>query len=184
MCYDYDTTSIHATPTKTCNDAEIRDVKMSMLNTLTTSGYQTNIHILDNESSSIMRQGFPKNKIKYQMIPPHPHRRDSDKSSIQTFKENFITCLRAADPGYPEKQWDHFITQAALTINLLRNWRFIPKLSAHASLHGTFDYNKSPLAPLGTRVLVHDKTTNCRTWAPRGTKGWYIGPDLEHYWCI
>ena len=71
-----------------------------------------------------------------------------------------------------------------MTLNLLRNFCFNTKLSAHVALHGTFEYNKTPLAPLGTRVLVHEKPENCCTWAPYGTNGWSIGPYLEHYLCV
>ena len=152
-----------------------------MLITLTTSGHQPNIIILDNKASSSMRQDFIKNKIKYQLVPLHLHRRNASERAIQTFKANFNTCLCASDPRYPSKEWNFFLMQATLTINLIRNCHFNPKLSAHAALRGTFYYNKTPLAPLGTRVLVHEKTTNCRTWAPFGTNGWCIGPYLEHY---
>ena len=84
-------------------------------------------------------------------------------------------------PGYPSKEWDRFPPQATLTLNWLLNYRLNSKLSAHADLHGTFNYNRTHLNPLGIRFLVHEMTKNRRTWAPRGTYGWYIGPDLEHY---
>ena len=77
ICYDYDNNRIQAIPTKTHNDAEIRDVTMSMLYTLTTSGHQPNIHILNNEASSILKQGLLKNRIKYQLVPPHLYRRNA-----------------------------------------------------------------------------------------------------------
>ena len=76
------------------------------------------------------------------------------------------------------------LPQATLTLNLLHNCRFNPKLSAHADLHCTFDDNKIPIDPLGTRVLVREKTTKHFTWTPRGTNGWYIRPYLENYWCV
>ena len=149
-----------------------------MLNTLTTSGHQPYLHILDNEASSSIRQGFLKNKIKYQLVPPHLHRRNANERAIQTFKANFITCLCASDPGYPAKEWDRFLPQAMLTLNLLHNCRFSPNLSAHAALHGIVDYNKIPLSPPETRFLFHDKTNKRFTWGSRGTDGWYIGPYL------
>ena len=154
---------------------------MYILSTLTTSGHQPNLRILENESSSILKQCLINNNIKYQLVPSHLHSRNSAKSTIQKFKANFITCLCAADPKYSAKKWNRFLPQATLTLNLLRNCRFNPKLSAHAALHSIFDYNKTPLAPLGTRFIVHDKTTNHSTWEPHGTNGWYIVPALEHY---
>ena len=93
-------------------------------------------------------------------------------------------CLCAANPSYPSKQWDLLLTKAILTLNLLGNLRFNPKQSAYESLHDIFDYNKTPLAPLGTITIIYKNTTTPTTWSPRGTDGWYIGPDLDHYWCV
>ena len=92
--------------------------------------------------------------------------------------------LSADYPNYPAKEWDCFLPQATLNLKLIQNFRVNPKLSAYAAFHGIFDYNKTPLAPIGTRVLVHEKTTNRRTWTPHGTDGWYIFLALENYWCV
>jgi hypothetical protein len=32
-------------------------------------------------------------------------------------------------------------------------------MSAHQMLNGTFDYNRTPLAPPGTKILIHEKPT-------------------------
>ena len=154
---------------------------MSTLSTLTTSGHQPNINILNNEASSSPRQGFLKNKIQYHLVPPYLHRRNTAKCAIQKFKAHFIKCLCAADPRYTAKEQDNFLPQATLNLNMLQNCRFNPKLSAHAALHGTFDYNKKPLSTLGNIVLVHERKTNRRTWAPSGTNARYTGTYLEHY---
>ena len=71
-----------------------------------------------------------------------------------------------------------------ITLNLLRNSRVNPALSAYAYLFGPYDFNKSPMAPPGTRVIVHDKHGNCTSWGHHGTKGWYIGPSLDDYRCM
>ena len=138
---------------------------MSMMHKLTKSGHQPNIHILDNDASSILKQGLIKHKIHYQLLHLHLHRSNSYESAIQTFKAHFITFICATNTKYPAKNWDCFLPQSKLTLNFLRNCRFNPKLSAHVALHGIFYYNKTPLEPLGTRVLIHEKTTNNCTWA-------------------
>ena len=155
ICYDYATNNIQAIPTNTQNYAEIQNTTISMISTLTTREHQPNIHILDNEASSSIKQGLIKNKIKHQLVPPHLHRRNEAKRAIQKFKAHFITCLCIANPKYPAKEWDSFLPQENLTLNLLRNFCLNPKLSSYAAFHGMFDYNKTPLSPLGTRVLVH-----------------------------
>jgi hypothetical protein len=40
------------------------------------------------------------------------------------------------------------------TLNLLRKLRKNPRLSAYAILNGQFDFNGTPLAPVGTKALV------------------------------
>ena len=103
VCYDYDTNIIQEKSTKTHNAAEIQYTEMSMLKTLTTSGNQPNIHILDNQASSILRQGLLNNNIKHQLVRPYLHRQNSSERLIQKFKAYFITCLCADNPGYSEK---------------------------------------------------------------------------------
>ena len=93
-------------------------------------------------------------------------------------------CVCASNPEYPPKELYRFLPQEILTLPFLHNCFFYPKLSAYALFRGIFDYNKTPLAPIGARFLVHEKTTNCHTWEPHGAEGWYIGPDLERYQCV
>ena len=65
------------------------------------------------------------------------------------------------DPDFPIHEWDPFLTQSELTINLLRLTRVNPKLLAWAYLFGAFDHNKTPLAPPGTKVMSHLKPDDC-----------------------
>ena len=55
-------------------------------------------------------------------------------------------------------------------------------MSAYAGLHGgAFDFASHPIAPAGTRILIHDKPTFRSSWAPHGVPGYYLGPALQHY---
>ena len=74
--------------------------------------------------------------------------------------------------------------QCNITLNLLRGCRVNNKLSAYAYVEGQFDYNKTPLAPPGTKVVAHDTPEDRASWAPHGEEGWTISPSLEHYRCI
>jgi hypothetical protein len=47
-----------------------------------------------------------------------------------------------------------------------------------------FDYNRTPLAPPGTRVLAHVPADKRESWAPHALEGWYIGPALQSYRCF
>ena len=50
--------------------------------------------------------------------------------------------------------------------------RINPNISAHEKLFGIFNFNRKPFAPLGTRILVHDKHENKETYAPSRSDVW------------
>ncbi len=72
--------------------------------------------------------------------------------------------------------WDEFLPQVKLMLNLLRFSRRDPNVSDNQELYGAFDFNKSPLAPLGTKALIYDDPTTSASWAPHATNGFYVGP--------
>ena len=125
--YDYNTDSIQEIPTNIRNAAEIIDATVPIMSILTTSGHQPNLHIFENEVSSIFKEYLPKNKIKYQLVLLHLHIHNEAKHAIPTFKAYFITCLCASKPKYMAKEWYCFLPQATLTLNFLSNCRFNPK---------------------------------------------------------
>ena len=58
-----------------------------------------------------------------------------------------------------------------------------PKLSVDTVLNGIHDFNKEPMAPLGTKVLVHETPEQRRTSAVHGQEGYCIGSAPNHYRC-
>ena len=157
---------------------------MQLLTKLTQSGHPANLHIMDNEAFDTLKTALFEHKIAYQLVPPHIHRRNAAKRAIQTFKNHFIAVLCSASPKFPAREWDRLLPQAEITMNLLRQSRFNPKLSAYAALSGPFDFNKTPIAPAGTRIVIHEKSNKRATWSPHSTDAWYIGPSLHHYCCV
>ena len=69
-------------------------------------------------------------------------------------------------------------------MNLLRNSRVNPNLSAWAYLFGNFNFNRHPLAPPGTKVIVHTKKDDRKSWEYRGKEGFYVGPSMPNYRCV
>ena len=119
----------------------------------------------------------------FQLCPPHIHRRNATERAICTFKNHFIATLYGTDPGFNLALWDCILPQALLTLNLLRASHLNPNLSAYAQLYGAFDFNRTPLAPPGTKVMVHEKPDQRGTWSPHTIAGWYLGPAIHHYRC-
>lgn len=51
-------------------------------------------------------------------------------------------------------------------------------------LEGNYDYDKNPMAPPGTQVMVHAKPQQRRSWGPYAIDGWYLAPAVKHYRCF
>jgi len=69
-------------------------------------------------------------------------------------------------------------------MNLLRNSRVNPKLSAYSYMYGEFNFRATPLAPPGTKVVAHVSLAKRGTWDLNGEVGWYVGQSLQHYRCV
>ena len=67
--------------------------------------------------------------VKFQLVPPHIHRRNAAERAIRTYKNHFIAGLASTDQNFPLHLWDKLVPQAEITLNLLRNSRLHPHLS-------------------------------------------------------
>ena len=80
--------------------------------------------------------------------------------------------------------WCELLQQAEISINLLRSSCKNPKLSAYALLEGEFNFNKTPLAPPGTKAIVFSDLDTRTSWETHTKDAWYVGPALNHYRCF
>jgi hypothetical protein len=133
---------------------------------------------MDNEASTALKHFLHSKDIKFKLVTPHIHSQKASERAIQTLKNHFVAMLSSTDTQFPIHLWDRLIPHAVITLNLLRQSRINPNLLAHAQLHGIFDYNKTPLAPPGTKVIIHKKPDHRGSWSPHGLKGWYVGPAM------
>ena len=183
VLYHHDTNSIHVVAIPNRQAASIRDAWEATHQMLVRQGHPPELHILDNECSDDLKKAFLKYGIQHQKVPPHEHRVNAAERAIRTYKNHFVTILCNCDSQFPLTEWDRLLPQATLTLNLLRSSRIHPSLSAYASLFGNFDFNRTPMAPPGTKIVAHDNSENRSTFAVHGKMGWYIGPSLDHYRC-
>ncbi len=140
--------------------------------------------MIDNECSKAVEKHIRDKKMTIQLIPPHNHHINAANRAIATFKEHFVTALAAVDSLCPLQLWDEFLPQVELTLNLLRFSPSNPAVLANQELYGTFNFNKTPLAPLGTKALGFNDLATHALWVPHATNGFYIGPANNHYWCL
>ena len=66
-------------------------------------------------------------------------------------------------------------------MNLLRPSKINPLVSARAIASGHCDCRKHPLAPAGTRVVVHERPMDRGTWSDCGVDGHFVDPAMQHH---
>ena len=67
---------------------------------------------------------------------------------------------------------------------MLRASQLNPKILAYTYIFGHYDFNTTPIVPPGIKIVVHSKPDQCLTWDLNGETGWYVGPSMNHYWCV
>jgi hypothetical protein len=146
---------------------------------------QPALNVRDNKCSKAVKKHICANRKMIQLFPPHNRCVNAAKRAIRTFKEHFIAALATINNLCPLQLWDEFLPQVKITLNLIRFCRRNPLISANHKLYGPFDFNKMPLAPLGTKALVYNNPVTQTSWAPHATDGFYVGPATNHYrFCV
>jgi hypothetical protein len=163
LCYIYDCNYIKVVPMKSRSDSEWVKAYYSIHQELTVKGFKPKLQTLDNEASTALKNFFTVNNIAYQLVPPHCYRCNAAERAIRTFKEHFVAGLSSVDPSFPMHVWDRLLSQAEITLNLLRASRLHPQLFAAAHYHGLVDYNKTAFALPGCKIIAHEKPGKRRT---------------------
>ena len=183
VVYDYDSNSILAEPMKSRSGTEMRRAHQTIFEYLSKRGFRPKLQRLDNEVSRELKEFMEEKDVDFQLTPTHSHRRNAAERAIRTFKNHFIAILCGTDPDFPLILWDKLLEQAVMTLNFLRASRVNPRLSAYEQLNGGFDFNRTPLGPLGCKVIFHEMPSARGSWSPHGVDGYYVGPAMEHYRC-
>ena len=183
VAYVCDANAILAVPIKNRNESSLVDAYNTIYTKLTDAGVKPVVQICDNECPKALKRFLAQNDISLQLVPPYDHRTNLAEKAIGTFKSHFLSGLASLSPTFPLHLWDRLVEHATITLNLLRPSKLNPKLSAYAQLFGTFDFNKTPLAPPGCRAIAYDTPSHRATWNSKGTETWYVGPAMEHYRC-
>jgi hypothetical protein len=157
----------------------------TIMTRLAARGLFVDLQILDNKAGSAYKEAITfKWNATFQLVPPDMHRRNWSERAIHTFKNHFLAILAGVNVAFPPYLWDILFLQAELTLNLLCRATLNPRISAWEFFQGPFDFNKTPLGPVGCRVLIHTKPASCRSWDFCAKNGFYIGPALELYRCF
>ncbi len=64
-----------------------------LVNRLCSARIQPKLHLLDNKCSTKFKERIKSNDMKYQLVPPHYHRRNIAETAINEFNAHFISNL-------------------------------------------------------------------------------------------
>ena len=144
---------------------------------------QIKFHKMDNETSATLADAIAADGVEVEYAPPHDHKSNIAERMIQTFKAHFISILAGTDDKFPDDCWDELIDGAVMQLNMLRQCTIKPEHSAYSFIFGPHDFNRVPLAPLGSKVMMHEGKYVQGIWSNCGIKGFFIRPAHEHYRC-
>ena len=156
VAFNYDSNTIHSEPLKTRSVLDLKTAYQKLYSLLKNRGLKLYLHILDNECPNVLKNFMREVNGKFQLVPSHIHHRNSSERSIRTFKKHFISGLASNHEYSPLHLWCLLLTHSSLTLNLLWKSCMNQKLSGYTQLHGTFNYNATPLAPPGTQVSINE----------------------------
>jgi hypothetical protein len=138
---------------------------------------------MDNQATKVIKAYLAPQNVILQLVEPHNHRVNAAKRAIQTFKNRFIGALGTTNADFLIQLWDKLTPQVQDSINLLRRLGVNPNHSAYKALEGPYDWNRYPMAPLGTKAIIYEDSDTCASWALHGLDAWFLGPSKDHYRC-
>lgn len=93
-----------------------------------------------------------------------------------------LASLDTLEPNCPIQVCCKFVTQIETTLNILRTSWLDNSKSVYKDFHNRkFDWNRMPLTPLVTKVLMFKDPDNQTGWQPNETGTWCKVPEKEHY---
>jgi hypothetical protein len=183
VMYHYETNAILITPIAGLDSERILEAYTKNFEYLASKEFKPKVNMMDNQATKAIKADLTLQQETLQLVEPHNHRVNAAERAIQTFKNQFIGALGTTDSKFPIQLQDKLAPQVQDCINLLRPSRISPNKSTYETLKGPYDWNRYPLAPLGTRAIIYEESYTRASWAPHGLDAWYLGPSKDHYRC-
>ncbi|KAL7538190.1 hypothetical protein ACHAXR_008359, partial [Thalassiosira sp. AJA248-18] len=181
IAYIYTINAILIRPMPSRTDASMIAAFTDVYDYLEARKCKPKLHVLDNECSKAVRNYVTSKDTKIQLVEPHNHRVNAAEPAVKTVKAHFKSALATLDKNCPLQLWDKFLPQVQDTLNMLRTSRRNAKISAYEEMEGAFDYNKTPMAPLGTKALAYIAPDERASWQMHCSDAFYVGRAPNHY---
>jgi hypothetical protein len=183
IVYHYESNAILALPISGLDDNTIFAAYKTQFEFLESKGQKIKLNVMDNQCTKQIKKFLTINDCDLMLVEPHNHQVNAAEHAIQTFKDHFISALATTDSKFPLQLWDRLTPQVENTLNLMQASRIEPNMSAYEALHGPYNWNGFPLAPIGCKAIIYKSPDARGSWGTRGTDAWYLGPLVDHYRC-
>ena len=117
--YNYDSNTIHAECMKSRSGHELQHAYQKIHDLLKSRVLKPKMYFLDNECAESFKTYMKDINEVFQLVPPHIHRRNVAKWSIQTFKNRFIAGLASVNKDFPIYLWCQMIPHDITSLNFL-----------------------------------------------------------------
>ena len=101
VLFELDSNNILSEPMINRTAVKMMRSHQKLNNRLKEKSIQLKLHLTDNECSEELKEVTKKNSMKYQLVPPHDHRRNIVEKAIQVFKDHFVLVLCGIDKKFP-----------------------------------------------------------------------------------
>ncbi|KAL7551824.1 hypothetical protein ACHAWF_015016 [Thalassiosira exigua] len=178
---EMDNNVIMSAPMKNRTAGSMVEAYRALMKRLKRAGIKPKKHVLDNEASAEFKEAIEDEGVSYELVPKGQHQRNIAERYIQTWKAHAIGVLSGVPSTFPLAIWDDLLPQIDMQVNLLRFSNVAPNVCSWTVLHGPHDFNRHPLAPLGSELHMHVPPDKRKSWGVKSRRGHYVGTSLEHY---
>jgi hypothetical protein len=151
---------------KSREDGSMITAFTSIYSKLGSIGYKPTLHILDNECSRAVHKFLTSKETARQNVKAHHQNSNAAEPAVKSAKYHIISHVATLDNDCPIQLWSEMLPQMEDTLNMMRTSRNNNDKTAYEEIHGAFDWNKTPLAPLGNKGMVYLTPNTRNTFAP------------------
>ena len=166
----YDSNSILTETLKNHTNQELVRDQTYMIQYLLDQGMKPSALHIDNECPKALLSFFRAHSVNVHICPPNDHHTNQPEKAIDTRKCYFPAGINGLNPIITMHLWCCLLPWSTQTLKLLRRSWIKPRLPEKAHTNGAFDYNQTPMAPPGTKFLIHKTPQQIHTWVLHGKK--------------
>jgi hypothetical protein len=179
--YIYNANFVESVPIKSRPKDELLQSYWLVYAYLTARGFKPQLHKMDNKMSHDVKTFIHEENTRLQYTPLNIHCTNPAEWAFCTWKNHFLSSI--APKTFPIANWCCLTDQTDFTLNMLWPCHKNPALSAFKALEGSYSFDATPMALLGTNVLAHHKPNQRPSWGFHALSAWYISHSLQHYRC-